>query len=126
MDLAAYLAQTGKTYQGFAREIGIENAGTVRRYCLPADHPDRRIPNEDIMPRIYRATGGKVTPNDFYNLKAAAAPPPPAREAAAQASAAASRPKRNGAAGRSRPALIAAARKAARTRARQAEARAGR
>ena len=39
---------------------------TVRRIRLPFSHPDRRVPNDELMPRIVNFTQGLVGPPDFY------------------------------------------------------------
>lgn len=39
---------------------------TVRRIRLPFSHRDRRVPNDDLMPRIVTFTHGMVGPPDFY------------------------------------------------------------
>lgn len=75
MTLAEFLKKRGISYAAFGRRIG-RATSTVRRYCLPAGDPHRRLPDEAGMVEVYRLTGGQVTPNDFYEL-------PPLPEAAA-------------------------------------------
>jgi transcriptional regulator with XRE-family HTH domain len=57
---AKYLKKNEISYTDFAASIGTGIA-TVRRYALGI-----RIPRPEIMERIRAATGGQVTPNDFY------------------------------------------------------------
>ena len=65
MRLADYLTEKGLTLTAFAGEIGV-SVEAVRRYSEGA-----RIPSRDIMPRIEKATDGKVRPNDFFETEAA-------------------------------------------------------
>jgi hypothetical protein len=41
---------------------------TVRLICLPFDDADRRVPNKDLMARIYRWTAGEIPPSSFYDF----------------------------------------------------------
>lgn len=50
----------------FAAEALQVSGESVRRYCLPFDHPDRRLPGAEIMERIVAWTGGAIQPADFY------------------------------------------------------------
>lgn len=59
MKLADYLAQTGTTAEAFAHEIQVSDVA-VYRYMIGS-----RRPQWDVLARIAKATGGKVTPNDF-------------------------------------------------------------
>ncbi len=54
----------------------------VRRMRLPFGHPDRRVPDPELMARIVAWTGGEITPADFYPAQLSAA-----REAAETAAA---------------------------------------
>lgn len=47
----------------FGRRIGCPQP-TIWRYAN-----DERIPEPEIMARIVEATGGAVTPNDFYGIE---------------------------------------------------------
>ncbi|PWR24964.1 XRE family transcriptional regulator [Zavarzinia aquatilis] len=76
MQLADWIAANGQNRSSFGRSIG-ERPMTISRYCLPAGHPHRRIPKEETMRKIFVATGGLVTANDFYGI-AEAAPDPAA------------------------------------------------
>lgn len=67
MKLGEWLEQEGLSVSRFATRIG-EHSEVVRRYTLPREHPDSRIPRHGPMCRIYLATGGEVTPNDYYDL----------------------------------------------------------
>lgn len=61
MRLADYLKTNDLTYAAFARRIGSEHARTVERYAK-----GRQRPNFTMMAAIVEATGGEVTPNDFF------------------------------------------------------------
>ena len=62
MRLDEYISNIGLTQAAFAREIN-ESPQTIGRYVKGV-----RIPEEDAMKKIFFATNGKVTANDFYNL----------------------------------------------------------
>lgn len=64
MQLSEYLKDAEKSQAEFARDIG-EKPQTVGRYVA-----GKRKPEEDVMRKIFNATGGKVTANDFYGLPA--------------------------------------------------------
>lgn len=51
----------------FARAVGRPQS-TARKWLLPPDHPDRTLPDEASIVRIYLKSGGAVTPNDIYHL----------------------------------------------------------
>lgn len=60
MKLIDYLALQSIKQNEFADIIG-EKAVCVSRYCLGT-----RIPRPNVMQKIFLATGGAVTPNDFF------------------------------------------------------------
>lgn len=62
MILRDYISKYKKRVSTFASEIG------VTRDCVYKYMSGDRIPDEAIMPMIYRATNGKVTANDFFDL----------------------------------------------------------
>lgn len=62
MKLDSFLALNAVKQNEFAEKIG-ENSVCVNRYCLGT-----RIPRPEVMRKIYVATNGAVTPNDFYGL----------------------------------------------------------
>ena len=62
MRLTDWLAEQERSPKTFAERIGTSEAA-VRRYMCGS-----RIPIQGVMQRIFEATGGDVTPNDFYNL----------------------------------------------------------
>lgn len=64
MKLHDYLTEASLTVAQFAVQIDVDGS-TVRRYRAGA-----RIPDRDVMARIVKATGGRVTPNDFYGVAA--------------------------------------------------------
>lgn len=45
---------------------------TIRRYCLPIGHPERRRPHGAVMRRIVNLTSGEVQPPDFPETGGAA------------------------------------------------------
>lgn len=60
MQLSDYLKESELTLTAFAALVGV-SVEAVRRYSEGS-----RIPNRGIMPRIIKATDGKVQPNDFF------------------------------------------------------------
>lgn len=61
MKLKEYLKREGLTLEAFGQHIDA-TAGEVHAYC------NGRKPRDATMARIFEATGGAVTPNDFYDL----------------------------------------------------------
>lgn len=43
-----------------------KSSESIRRYCLPFGHADRRIPDEETLTKIFQLTDGEVNPLDFY------------------------------------------------------------
>lgn len=74
MKLIDFLKSSGMRQIQFAEQIG-ENLSCVNKYCLGT-----RIPRPETMRKIYNATRGAVTPNDFYFSTAAERCPPPSAE----------------------------------------------
>lgn len=64
MKLTEYLDQQNITPSAFAKAIGVE-ASTVTRLAS-----GETVPSPRVMRAIIAATGGLVTPNDFFNLPA--------------------------------------------------------
>jgi transcriptional regulator with XRE-family HTH domain len=62
MTLHEYLKSKKLTQYAFADLIKVSQAA-VYRYVNGL-----RIPEEEVMPRIYVVTNGAVSANDFYNL----------------------------------------------------------
>lgn len=62
MRILDYLKQQKMTQADFARIID-ELPQAVERYVN-----NKRIPRPDIIQKIFTATKGAVTPNDFYTL----------------------------------------------------------
>lgn len=60
MKLIEFLVQNAVKQNEFATRIG-EKTSRVNKYCL-----GQRIPRPDVMRKIFAATGGAVTPNDFF------------------------------------------------------------
>jgi plasmid maintenance system antidote protein VapI len=65
MTLAEYLQLNGLTHDAFAEKSGVPRP-TVTRLVKPGARPDW-----DNMERIRKATGGKVSPNDWASMQAA-------------------------------------------------------
>lgn len=61
MQLDKYLRQNEISVPAFQARIGVRSRNTVYRY-LRGD----QIPKREIMRRIVEATGGQVTPSDFF------------------------------------------------------------
>lgn len=61
MTLTEYLEEKGQSSKDFATEIGVSSV-TIRRYEL-----GKRIPLRDELTKIYEATNGHVTANDFHD-----------------------------------------------------------
>ena len=62
MRLDQWIKSSSSDEAEFALMIGTSEIA-VRRYCR-----GERIPARDKMENIWRATGGAVTPNDFYDF----------------------------------------------------------
>ena len=64
MNLNKYLALNAIKQNDFAEKIG-DKPQNINKYCFGA-----RIPRPKTMKKIFDATQGQVTPNDFYDLPA--------------------------------------------------------
>ncbi len=60
MKLQAWLTENQTSVNDFAESIGVSRQA-LHRYLTGA-----RIPKQDVLARISKATAGKVTANDFY------------------------------------------------------------
>lgn len=65
MKLSDWLKREGVSGTEFARRTGLSE-GTVSLLCRDATWPGLKTANA-----IHRATGGEVTPNDFFKPEAA-------------------------------------------------------
>lgn len=63
MTLDAYLSQQAITETSFAETLGVQQS-TVNRMRKGA------VPTPSVMEKVFAATGGAVTPNDFYRIPA--------------------------------------------------------
>lgn len=63
MKLLDYLSTKRESANAFAIRIGVP-PHTIYRYLAG------RVPRPDLMATVYKATSGKVQPNDFYELPA--------------------------------------------------------
>lgn len=63
MKLKTYMERHKLSPARFAALIGVSQPA-VHRYVH-----NGRIPQRDVMLRIVEATGGKVTPTDFYDVE---------------------------------------------------------
>ena len=61
-DLKSYLDKNKISYGAFATRIGVGRS-SVYRYAAGV-----RVPEPDVMIRIYLVTNGAVEPNSFYDL----------------------------------------------------------
>lgn len=73
MTLDEYLESNSISVADFAKKIGAKSRATVHRYLFK--NGSSRIPNPRMMLKIMRATGGIVTPTDFYSRKHKSKPP---------------------------------------------------
>lgn len=64
MKLAQYLKAESITLEKFAAEVGAGNTATVQKWAT-----GKRVPRPQFMTAILRATGGKVQPNDFFDIE---------------------------------------------------------
>lgn len=62
MKIDEYLKQSQTTQAMLASRVGV-SVQAVSLFCL-----GERIPRPETMRKIYVATNGAVTPNDFYGL----------------------------------------------------------
>jgi len=62
MFLDPYMKMYAISNEVLAEKLGVSPV-TVHRY-----RKKKRVPEPEIMQRIYEITGGKVTPNDFHHL----------------------------------------------------------
>ncbi len=67
MNLNIFLKEQGISNAEFAEQIGVSEA-SVSRYAK-----GKRIPEQDIMPKIAAVTNNAVTANDFYGITEATA-----------------------------------------------------
>ncbi|WP_283771040.1 helix-turn-helix domain-containing protein [Roseococcus pinisoli] len=66
MTLSEFIAAQDWSMADAAKAFGLDHPRTVHRYAS-----GERIPRPEVMRRIVHATGGKVTPGDFYHAPAA-------------------------------------------------------
>jgi predicted transcriptional regulator len=69
MRLEKYLQDYSISAADFAGQIGAKSRATVYRYIKGI-----RMPEVEVMTKIFEVTNGQVTANDFYNI-----PAPPKR-----------------------------------------------
>jgi hypothetical protein len=62
MTLAEHLKRVGKSPEAFAPEVGTTGQ-SIRRYLA-----GQSVPRREMMMRIFEATGGSVTADDFFGL----------------------------------------------------------
>lgn len=72
MTLDDWRLDQGLSYNRLAEMLSTANqevkVETVRRWCLPEDAPLARMPDREMLRRIFTVTGGAVGPNDFVGL----------------------------------------------------------
>lgn len=68
MTLHEWRLDEGLTLQRLADALGISEE-TARRYALPETDPMSRMPDRQMLRKIFSVTGGKVTPNDFVGVE---------------------------------------------------------
>jgi hypothetical protein len=62
MRFSEWISREKLSFRAAAERIGVANGTAARRYTIGG------IPSRETMARIYLATCGEVTPNDFYEL----------------------------------------------------------
>jgi hypothetical protein len=67
MRFVDWVRSEGWSWSRAAVEIGVANSTVARRFAQGT------VPRKATMQRIYLRSGGRVTPNDFYELPAPAA-----------------------------------------------------
>ncbi|MBO9377695.1 hypothetical protein GG804_13040 [Sphingomonas histidinilytica] len=68
MKLIDYLSSEVISLNAFAARIGAKNARTVQRWTKSPGSAGYRMPSTAMMDAIMRETGGKVQPNDFFEM----------------------------------------------------------
>lgn len=68
-----------------AAEVLKCHPASVRRYCKPFGHAERRVPDPDVMMRIGEWTRGEITLAHFYPPRLTGPSPEPANEALPEA-----------------------------------------
>ena len=61
MTLEEWRKKRGLSYTALAELLVAGNAGVVRKWCLPRDHKDSVVPNDENMMVIQQTTLGAVT-----------------------------------------------------------------
>ncbi len=68
MRLESWLERERKTPTDFARSIDVDPSTITR--LLPGDAKRQvRKPGREVMAKIYTATGGEVSPNDYLDVE---------------------------------------------------------
>ena len=62
MKLDIYIENQNMSYTAFGKLIDASPQAT-RNYVIGS-----RIPHKEVMVKIHKVTGGRVAPNDFYDL----------------------------------------------------------
>jgi hypothetical protein len=62
MTLREYLKEKKMGVTAFSRKIGL-NQSMITQW-----NNEKKLPNKENMKKIFLATGGLVTPNDFYGI----------------------------------------------------------
>jgi len=68
MRLRQWIEDFGETPAAFGRQLGLKGVHSVYRYMANPRDRHHRLPTPEIMVRIFVATGGRVRPDDFYDL----------------------------------------------------------
>lgn len=74
MKLAAYLDHEKITQADFAARLVRPNGSIVSQAAVSRYVTGDQIPDREIMPLIVAASGGSVTPNDFFDISPPQAP----------------------------------------------------
>ena len=62
MNLASFLKSKAISDSDFADRVGVSRQA-IHRY-----KNGERIPEKPVLSKIYKVTGGAVTPNDFFDM----------------------------------------------------------
>tara|TARA_B100001287_G_C22178933_1_gene298229 strand:+ start:277 stop:486 length:210 start_codon:yes stop_codon:yes gene_type:complete len=66
MTLNEWRLKRSYSYRKLAKILGAGGATTIRRWCLPKEHPQSLVPSQKYMTMIVDISNGEVMPNDFY------------------------------------------------------------
>jgi len=74
MQLSAYIHREKLNQAEFAARLVRADGSVVSQAAVSRYAAGQQIPDREIMPLIVAATGGEVTPNDFFDISPPQAP----------------------------------------------------